>query len=200
MAAATMAPKKDPARNKSTSSRNKSKGKRSSSKKGSKSRNASSAGRSTSSSKPGKTKAGSGDAASAVEASLLKAPFTTLYYFGWSAYETTLDVTLRFVKSRSFLFLVLPLTLAYVGSKVAFPELYKAPTQCGKTCPKGKMCTSVDFDGAVLFQIELIVLEVAWWILLGVLSSVGFGTGLHSGIMFLFPHIMKVRKMKRKYV
>lgn len=35
--------------------------------------------------------------------------------------------------------------------------------------------------------------EVAvWWIGLGVLSSIGFGTGMHSGVLFLFPHIMRV--------
>jgi len=33
---------------------------------------------------------------------------------------------------------------------------------------------------------------VAWWIGLGVLSSVGLGTGLHTGLLFLFPHIFKV--------
>jgi len=37
------------------------------------------------------------------------------------------------------------------------------------------------------------VLEyVVWWVGLGILSSVGLGTGMHSGILFLFPHIMKV--------
>eukprot|EP01066_Platyproteum_vivax_P010667 Platyproteum_vivax@DN4801_c0_g1_i1.p1 len=30
---------------------------------------------------------------------------------------------------------------------------------------------------------------LVWWIGLGVLSSVGLGTGMHSGILFLFPHI-----------
>jgi len=31
-----------------------------------------------------------------------------------------------------------------------------------------------------------------WWVGLGVLSSIGLGTGMHSGILFLFPHILKV--------
>jgi hypothetical protein len=30
-----------------------------------------------------------------------------------------------------------------------------------------------------------------WWLGLGVLSSIGLGTGLHSGMLFLFPHIAK---------
>jgi hypothetical protein len=34
---------------------------------------------------------------------------------------------------------------------------------------------------------------VIWWVGLGVLSSVGLGTGMHSGLLFLFPHIFKVR-------
>jgi len=33
---------------------------------------------------------------------------------------------------------------------------------------------------------------VVWWVGLGVLSSVGLGTGMHSGLLFLFPHFMKV--------
>ena len=33
---------------------------------------------------------------------------------------------------------------------------------------------------------------VVWWFGLGVLSSIGLGTGLHSGVLFLFPHILKV--------
>eukprot|EP00299_Pterocystis_sp_00344_P011729 c5521_g1_i1.p1 GENE.c5521_g1_i1~~c5521_g1_i1.p1 ORF type:complete len:432 (-),score=52.64 c5521_g1_i1:39-1160(-) len=31
-----------------------------------------------------------------------------------------------------------------------------------------------------------------WWLLLGVASSIGLGTGMHSGLLFLFPHIFKV--------
>ena len=33
---------------------------------------------------------------------------------------------------------------------------------------------------------------VVWWLGLGVLSSVGLGTGMHTGLLFLFPHILKV--------
>ena len=31
-----------------------------------------------------------------------------------------------------------------------------------------------------------------WWVGLGVLSSIGLGTGMHSGILFLWPHVFKV--------
>ena len=32
----------------------------------------------------------------------------------------------------------------------------------------------------------------AWWVLLGIASSVGFGTGLHTFVLYLGPHIAKV--------
>jgi hypothetical protein len=35
-------------------------------------------------------------------------------------------------------------------------------------------------------------LYVVWWVGLGVLSSIGLGTGMHSGLLFLFPHMLKV--------
>eukprot|EP01043_Picozoa_sp_COSAG02_P056341 COSAG02_NODE_6667_length_3429_cov_3.808390_3_plen_403_part_00 len=33
---------------------------------------------------------------------------------------------------------------------------------------------------------------IIWWVGLGVLSSVGLGSGMHTGILFLFPHVFKV--------
>jgi hypothetical protein len=33
---------------------------------------------------------------------------------------------------------------------------------------------------------------VLWWMLLGILSSIGLGSGLHSGLLFLFPHWLKI--------
>lgn len=43
-----------------------------------------------------------------------------------------------------------------------------------------------------LDRFNVIVELVTWWVGLGVLSSVGLGTGMHSGILFLFPHIFFV--------
>ena len=37
-----------------------------------------------------------------------------------------------------------------------------------------------------------------WWVGLGVLSSIGLGTGMHTGLLFLFPHILKVRAGGRR--
>ena len=33
---------------------------------------------------------------------------------------------------------------------------------------------------------------LVWWLGLGVLSSIGFGSGMHSGLLFLFPHMLKI--------
>lgn len=41
-------------------------------------------------------------------------------------------------------------------------------------------------------EVEVWTQFVVWWIGLGVLSSIGLGTGMHSGMLFLFPHILKV--------
>lgn len=44
-------------------------------------------------------------------------------------------------------------------------------------------------------EVEQMVKFAVWWLGLGVLSSVGLGTGMHSGILFLFPHVLKVRPL-----
>lgn len=41
-------------------------------------------------------------------------------------------------------------------------------------------------------ELRITAKYVVWWVGLGVLSSVGLGTGMHSGLLFLFPHIFKV--------
>ena len=41
-------------------------------------------------------------------------------------------------------------------------------------------------------RVEFFIEFVAWWVGLGILSSVGLGSGLQSGVLFLYPHIIKV--------
>uniref|UniRef100_A0A6U6HZ03 EF-hand domain-containing protein n=1 Tax=Zooxanthella nutricula TaxID=1333877 RepID=A0A6U6HZ03_9DINO len=76
--------------------------------------------------------------------------------------------------------LVVPSIVLWFALKQSLaPELFVPPV-CGEK------------DAGVLWQAEFAVIEAAWWVILGVLSSIGFGTGLHSGLMFLFPHVMQV--------
>lgn len=58
-----------------------------------------------------------------------------------------------------------------------------------------KACTSRPAGEAAdqLAELEEGVEYVVWWVGLGVLSSIGLGTGMHSGLLFLFPHMLKVR-------
>jgi hypothetical protein len=46
----------------------------------------------------------------------------------------------------------------------------------------------------LLLPLQEWVLYTTWWISLGVLSSIGLGTGMHSGLLFLFPHMLKVSR------
>jgi hypothetical protein len=41
-------------------------------------------------------------------------------------------------------------------------------------------------------EIEFWIQYIVWWIGLGILSSIGLGSGLQTGVLFLFPHIMRV--------
>lgn len=38
-------------------------------------------------------------------------------------------------------------------------------------------------------EMEYMAADAVFWLGLGILSSVGLGTGMHSGILFLFPHV-----------
>eukprot|EP01064_Diplonema_japonicum_P015325 TRINITY_DN2303_c0_g3_i2.p1 TRINITY_DN2303_c0_g3~~TRINITY_DN2303_c0_g3_i2.p1 ORF type:complete len:473 (+),score=93.47 TRINITY_DN2303_c0_g3_i2:64-1482(+) len=43
-----------------------------------------------------------------------------------------------------------------------------------------------------LYAFNIIFQDAVFWFMLGVASSIGFGSGMHSGVLFLFPHIYKV--------
>lgn len=40
-------------------------------------------------------------------------------------------------------------------------------------------------------EVEYWLADALYWVMLGVLSSIGLGTGMHSGLLFLFPHIYR---------
>lgn len=47
-------------------------------------------------------------------------------------------------------------------------------------------------------EVDAFVLFTIWWVGLGILSSVGLGSGMHSGILFLFPHMFRVVSASNK--
>eukprot|EP00913_Durusdinium_trenchii_P016299 g15318.t1 len=111
---------------------------------------------------------------------LTSAPITTVTLFAISATEYLIFIFLTVVRSIYTWLVALPLVLGYFYLKLVYaPSLFEAPV-CGVS------------PAAPLWHFELALKEAAWWIILGVLSSVGFGTGLHSGMMFLFPHVLQV--------
>jgi len=112
------------------------------------------------------------------ELTLKKAPLSTSRLFLGSVVGFTVHGFITVLKSWITWLLVVPLVVAWFAGHQFAPELFVGPV-CGET------------EGALLWKVELAMQEAAWWITLGVLSSVGFGTGLHSGLMFLFPHVMQ---------
>lgn len=53
------------------------------------------------------------------------------------------------------------------------------------------LITSIISD---LYNINIFMFNSIAWIFLGILSSIGLGSGIHTGIMFLFPHVSNIYK------
>eukprot|EP00889_Picochlorum_renovo_P001911 jgi/Picre1/28941/NNA_004335.t1 len=99
---------------------------------------------------------------------LFGSPLLTLKYFYLSALDSIWLFVRWTVAHPATLFVVLPVLVLYVFLKIA----------------------GVQED--TIEQIEFSSEFVVWWMGLGILSSIGFGSGMHSGLLFLFPHILKI--------
>eukprot|EP01118_Nematostelium_gracile_P017497 TRINITY_DN748_c0_g1_i1.p1 TRINITY_DN748_c0_g1~~TRINITY_DN748_c0_g1_i1.p1 ORF type:complete len:398 (-),score=89.07 TRINITY_DN748_c0_g1_i1:28-1221(-) len=97
---------------------------------------------------------------------LLRSPIKTITLFTQISISTSRSLLGSFIRHPSFVLLFLPLIVLYVLAKYS--------------------------DIPYLDEIEKYVEFTVWWLGLGVLSSVGLGTGMHTGVLFLFPHILKV--------
>ncbi|GAB9470052.1 hypothetical protein Gpo141_00007308 [Globisporangium polare] len=100
---------------------------------------------------------------------LLRRPLSTLYHFGIVFARFVKWLSLYVVQHNATRFFLLPLLALWAGASVVEGEHH-----------------------AMLDEFNRNVEFVVWWVGLGVLSSVGLGTGMHSGILFLFPHIFLV--------
>jgi hypothetical protein len=97
---------------------------------------------------------------------LHKQPVMVLIRFSEKVWGWLKKGTSNLITSQLFLFGLLPLCVIYV-----FGSTLEGPHQ-------------------PFFRDLTIWLRFAvWWLGLGILSSIGLGTGMHSGLLFLFPHI-----------
>jgi hypothetical protein len=111
---------------------------------------------------------------------LLKCPLTTIRLFLECSVKFSIARAKDLLMSWITWLVVVPMIgLWFAAKHILVPDMFVPPV-CGET------------EAGTLWWIELTMKEAAWWIMLGILSSVGFGTGLHSGLMFLFPHVMEV--------
>jgi len=101
--------------------------------------------------------------------SLLRSPILTLYYFSLVLKENFLYYTRYLATHPGVVFVLIPLLAMYfiLGNIEGSHQLLVR-----------------EFEQTILFAV--------WWLGLGILSSIGLGTGMHTGLLFLFPHIMKV--------
>jgi membrane protein YqaA with SNARE-associated domain len=100
---------------------------------------------------------------------LLQHPRKTIKLF-LIGFASLVSYTFRYCISHSiFLYFVLPSSLLwYILSSIPGTHIH------------------------ILAQIKFSVEYIVWWVGLGVLSSIGLGSGLQSGVLFLFPHVIKV--------
>lgn len=107
-------------------------------------------------------------AASRSRLTLFSSPLPTCLAFGKSLADAGWRGVRWLTSHRLFLGLGVPLIAAYLALRVA------------------------GVASGALGEAEAWLQYAVWWVGLGVLSSIGLGTGMHSGLLFLFPHILKV--------
>jgi membrane protein YqaA with SNARE-associated domain len=93
----------------------------------------------------------------------------TMIRFGEKLGKWSHDFILSLFANQVFLFGFLPLLVIYIFG-VSVEGIHRP------------------YFGEITIWAEFVV----WWVGLGILSSVGLGTGMHSGLLFLFPHIFFV--------
>lgn len=98
---------------------------------------------------------------------LFRRPFTTTFNFVVHALNHMHSLSWYIAQHQFFVYFGLP-SMLLLGLGTAIDGAHSAMT------------------AAIIAELRNIV----WWVGLGVLSSVGLGTGMHSGILYLFPHIV----------
>ena len=101
--------------------------------------------------------------------SLIRRPIQTLTLFAYAMGELQTNTFFYTISHPVFIYLIVPSTILWIICEF-LPGSYTA---------------AIDV-------IEFVLQYVIWWVGLGILSSIGLGSGLQSGVLFLFPHMMKI--------
>jgi hypothetical protein len=100
---------------------------------------------------------------------LFQKPFHTSFIFVIASYSYFKVFVKYAILHPLFLYFLVPVIAVWMISE-SFPG------------PHTKYINTIEF------YIEFFI----WWVGLGILSSIGFGSGLQTGVLFLFPHILRV--------
>lgn len=98
-----------------------------------------------------------------------KRPLATSYYAAIAIKKFTLSTAHWIANHSLFKYFFLPVALLWIGLEY-YPGSHS------------------ELVSEATFNLKFVL----WWLGLGILSSIGLGTGMHSGMLFLFPHILKV--------
>jgi len=109
---------------------------------------------------------------------LFRQPTRTLYHFSYVAAETVVIAPFRWASNPTNLKQVAP--LAILATLVMVAHFTPGKHQ------------------ELLKVLEHQFWYLSWWFGLGVASSIGLGTGAHTGTLFLFPHICAVVRTAEK--
>mmetsp|Transcript_29225 Transcript_29225/g.56453 ORF Transcript_29225/g.56453 Transcript_29225/m.56453 type:complete len:498 (+) Transcript_29225:137-1630(+) len=112
---------------------------------------------------------------------LVTQPIRTCRLFAAAVSKFMHETAWAFAVSKPLLLFGYPFFALFVATRIYMSELYAPPA-----------CVQIADTGGPLYKLELALFEAVWWLVLGILSSIGFGSGLHSGIMFLWPFVMQV--------
>lgn len=103
------------------------------------------------------------------ELTFFRSPLNTTWYSLLVAKDFLVSASITTIKHKLFLFLALPVAIVWTAlANVEGPH------------------TETVEDATLWLRFTV------WWFTLGVLSSIGLGSGMHTGLIFTFPHILKV--------
>jgi len=136
---------------------------------------------------------------------LFQAPLKTLQLFAGEIAYLSRQALQALSEHWAFRFLAVPVLLLWLCARMLYAVhtlklLETSDMNIFKFIHGMSALLQVDAVGALgeldwlwarLLQGEFLVEYVTWWVGLGVLSSIGLGSGLQSGVLFLYPHVLK---------